>query len=333
MNEQECLAKMVAPAGSRPSKPYRGGVIQIHVTRACDQACRNCTQGSQYAGKLEFMPVEMFERAVLSLKGYWGVVGVFGGNPAMHPQFEELCGVMRRHVPFEQRGLWCNNPINPSKGRAMRETFCPSISNLNVHLDATAYRNFKEWWPECNPVGLDRDSRHSPVFVSMRDVGVPEEERWELISRCDVNQHWSAMVGMFRGELRAWFCEVAGAQSILHQWEEGYSDTGLDPTAIYDVPFLGGNIGTRDGPWWQLRMGDFAGQVRVHCHDCGVPMRGYGALAQGDDEIEADQCSPAHEGVARLKRRGRRIELVTVRDQVREQVLSKVTHYLQNSTK
>ncbi len=324
MNEQECLAKMVAPAGSRPSKPYRGGVIQIHVTRACDRSCRNCTQGSQYAGKLEFMPVEMFERAVQSLKGYWGVVGVFGGNPAMHPQFEALCEIMQRHVPFEQRGLWCNNPLTPEKGRAMRETFCPSISNLNVHLDATAYRNFKEWWPECNPVGLDRDSRHSPVFVSMRDAGVPESERWELISRCDINQHWSAMLGQFRGELRAWFCEVAGAQSILHQWEEGYPDTG------FPVGYLGE---PSEYQWWQRPMQDFIDQVRKHCHDCGVPMRGYGALAQGDDEIEADQCSPAHEGVARLKRRGKRIELVIVRNQVREQVLSKVTHYLQNSTK
>ena len=37
MNEQECLVKMVPPAGSRPSKPYRGGVIQVLVTSRCDK--------------------------------------------------------------------------------------------------------------------------------------------------------------------------------------------------------------------------------------------------------------------------------------------------------
>jgi hypothetical protein len=66
MNEQEALAKMVAPGDRRPTK-WRGGVIQIHVTRACDLACYNCTQGSNLAGRVPFMSPAHFEQAVLSL--------------------------------------------------------------------------------------------------------------------------------------------------------------------------------------------------------------------------------------------------------------------------
>ena len=167
MNEQECLDRMIAPGQLRPSKPYRGGVIQVWVTRACDKACFHCTQGSNYGGKPEFITVEQFRDACRSLRGYFGVVGMFGGNPALHPQFEELCAVMREEVPTEQRGIWSNNPMTVEKARIMRATFNPGYSNLNVHLDRKAYDLFKEEWPECGPVGLERDSRHAPVFVAI----------------------------------------------------------------------------------------------------------------------------------------------------------------------
>src|SRR5882762_6344549 len=100
MTEQECLAKMVAPGTHRPGKFGSnrgfGGVIQVHLTRACDKACFHCTQSSQLGGKTTFMMPEQFERAIESLRGYLGVVGVFGGNPAMSPHFAECCDILRR---------------------------------------------------------------------------------------------------------------------------------------------------------------------------------------------------------------------------------------------
>lgn len=353
MNEQEAIAKMIAPAGHRPSKPYRGGVIQVWVTRACDKACFGCTQGSNLGGKPAMMTPEQFGQAVESLRGYYGVVGVFGGNPAMHPQFEELCSVLRKSwVPKDQRGLWSNNPLG--KGKAMRETFNPSVSNLNVHLDRGAYDEFKRDWPECGPVGLTTDSRHSPPFVSMRDVlkvdcvecqgygkmsvrhegglwdrNVPcqacsgtgkvydEARAWNLISDCDINKHWSAMVGMFRDQLRAWFCEVAGAQSMLHQDDQSYPDTGQ--------PLLG-----EDGSyWWTWPMSVFTDQVRKHCHECGIPLRSHGELAQSKDGTE--QTSHDHADVFRPKTKGRNVQVVTDLQQLGIGRIARVTDYLGNS--
>jgi hypothetical protein len=296
---------MVAPATRRPGK-YLEGVIQIHVTRACDMACPNCTQGSQYGGRVEFMPLPLFETALRSLVGYFGVVGLFGGNPALHPNFDLLCDAIRRLVPAGHRGIWCNHPRG--KAALMAATFDAAVSNLNCHGSQEAFDEFKAGWPQSRP--FLGPSRHAPVFVSMVDLKIPEAERWELISQCPINRHWSAGIGVFRGELRAWFCEVAMAQSILHQFDDRYPDTGLYVT---------------DG-WWRRPMTSFAHQVDAHCHGCGVPLDGEGVL----DTNDFDQFSLEHEGVALPKRRGRRVQLVTLREQVGKSPHG-FTFYLQNA--
>lgn len=327
MTEQEALSKMVAPGQHRPGK-FRGGVIQIHLTRACDKACFGCTQGSNLGGKTGFMTVEQFEKAVISLKGYDGVVGVFGGNPALHPEFYDICQIMKKHVPYEQRGLWCNHP----KGKAqwMRGTFNPAVSNLNVHLDRQAYDEFKKFWPESRPFGLEQDSRHSPPYVAMKDLVEDEGKRWELISNCDINQHWSAMIGVFRGELRAWFCELAGAQAMLHQYDPDYPDTGLPLWYLADFK-MEGKAGEKQSAtmkqWWTLPMDAFRDQVRKHCHECGVPLRGRGELACSTTGKE--QVSLVHLDVYKPKKVGRPVETVTSLDELGH--VNLVTDYLGNA--
>ena len=307
MTEDEALTKMIPPGGRRPV--WRNGVLQVWITRACDKSCFGCTQGSNLGGKVRTMPLDQFETALLSLKSYFGVVGIFGGNPAILPNFEEYCTLVRKHVPYSQRGLWCNNPLG--KGSIMRDTFNPLVSNLNVHQDQTAYDEFKRDWPESLPFGLDNDSRHSPCWVAMKDIVPDEEERWGLISDCDINKTWSALIGTFRGELRAWFCEIAGAQSMLHQDNLNYPDTGLDV-----VP-----------DWWKRPMIDFSKQVRKHCHECSAPLRGYGELANATSGVEF--VSVTHLDIYKPKR-DREVLVVTNREQLKEQTLATMIDYIGN---
>lgn len=354
MTESECLALMKAPGDVRSSK-HTKCVIQILVTSSCNLSCTNCTQLSQIRRKPWFMTPDQFELACKSLQGYKYVVGVFGGNPAISPYFADYCEIIKQHFPFEQRGIWCNHPLG--KAHLMRGVFNPAVSNLNVHLDREAYNQFRKDWPESMPFGLNVDSRHSPCYVAMKDVlkkvcpecngkgeratyyddgnlqflGKCEEcngqgniydesTAYDLISRCDINQRWSSMIGVFRGQLRAWFCEIAGAQAIYHQDDPNYPDTGLDPIEHQQL----------GRQWWQSPMTFFAHQVRQHCHNCSVPLRGYGSLAQSEDGVE--QVSETHAPGYLPKKKDRRVQLVTVMDELKSKNL-RVTEYLQGATK
>lgn len=313
MNEAEALKSLIPPSQTRPGK-VRGGVLQIHITRACDLGCFGCTQGSNLRGKTSFISPDNFEIIVKSLKDYFGVIGVFGGNPALSPQFPELCEILRQYIPKDRCGLWCNHPRG--YGAEMRKTFNPAVSNLNVHLVKDAYDEFKRDWPESAPFGLIDDSRHSPPYVAMQDVVHDEAECWNLIANCDINKNWSAMACEIKGEPYGYFCEIAAAQAILHQNDDSWPITG--------IPIK------QDANWWKHDMTAFASQVKQHCFACGVPLRGYGALAQGVNGKE--QVSATHADVYQPKKLGRLVELVEDINQIDSRNL-KFTEYMQGAKK
>lgn len=369
MNKEEALKKMIPPGAHKAGK-WREGVIQIWTTRTCDKSCFGCTQGSNLkSSSKENMHITLlnFEIAVKSLVGYHGVVGVFGGNPALHPQFAELCEILEAYIPWEQRGLWCNKPFDHAP--LMRKIFNPAYSNLNVHLDKEAYEAFKRGWPECKPVGLETDSRHAPVHAAMKDLQylpdpenhkhpIPntEETRWDYIAKCDINHHWSGMIGQFRGQPRAWFCEVAGAQSMLMQDQPcpacdgqafecvvcnqtgSYPDTGVPlPTPEVDGPLHSSTDEGKDrlppigSPWWRRSMQEFENQVVQHCHSCMVPIKGYGELACSTTGIE--QTTRAYLPIFIPKKTTRAVSLAETHSDLLPGKLSLMTNYIGNAKK
>ena len=149
MNEQDALLRMVGPGQRRPAKTYREGVMQIWTTNTCDKQCFGCTQLGQIRSPRRFITLDQFEKAIQSLGfksgdgekrvgsnadnsvpgTYFGTVGCFGANPALHKDFDQLCDILIWYVPFEQRGLWCNNPLG--HGAKMRQTFNPAVSTMS----------------------------------------------------------------------------------------------------------------------------------------------------------------------------------------------------------
>lgn len=343
MDEQTALSKMVSPNMRR--KCWRGGIIQIMITRSCDLACCHCTSGSNLGGKAMMMTPEQFSLACDSLANYWGVRAIFGGNPAMHPKFDQIMAIYREKVPFANSGIWCNHPLG--KGHLMRGAANPATSNLNVHKSREAYDAFCAEWPESRPYlkGLDPDwpeakaitdthqrsirvgdARHSPVYVAMEDLGYTEAEMWDRVAVCTCNQEWSSMVSVHRGKLRAWVCEIMGHQSMLHEHNPDWRGTGKPmPDTGIDVEECLKN-GTE---WWNHGMDYYAHQVREHCFACGVPLNGFGQLAVGGN---AEQYTKTHEFIMKPKRRDRAVELVTSRDQIQEGGVPKMTNYIQNSS-
>ncbi len=278
------IKKMRAPAAV-----LRGGglpVIQIAVTNACDDRCSNCTQQVPHIKKPFMISVEQFRSACRSVKGFPGVVGMFGGNPCTHPQFEELCAVMREELPDAIRGLWSNN--FRGHGATIRQTFDPARSNLNVHLEMAQAKEMIRDWPEVEPYifGRETDSWHAPVLTAMSDLIPDEEKRWRLISDCDINQTWSSIITVVQGKLLGYFCEIAGSFACLYD----------DPTFGIPIEGLDGQV---DASWWRQPIESFEVQIRKYCHDCGVPLRGKGSLGTADH----DQFTAKHEGVVRSHKR------------------------------
>lgn len=295
MQANEALARMVAPGQKRPGI-WHHGICQIVVTRACNLSCVHCSQASNLGGKATVMTPEEFEQAVDSLDGYFGVYATFGGNPAMSPYFEDYARILRAKVPFARRGLWCN--ALRGKGAIARVTWNPAVSNLNVHLDGEAHAEFVRDWPESAPYlkGMEQDSVHSSPWVAIKDMVPDEELRWEHISKCDINRYWSAAIGVVPGRgLRAYFCEVAYSQAVMH--------ATLNP----DDPNFG-DVGMEVVPgWWRRPMADFEAQVRQHCHACGIPMRRQG---QGAIHGTHEEFSETHRAIARPKKKDRPVEFV-----------------------
>lgn len=302
------IGQLRAPSDLRETT-YRRGVMQINITNICNLTCPNCTQGCNLVTHPRSMTLEQFEQAVISVKDYFGVIGIYGGNPVMHHQFKEICEIFRKHIPYEQRGIWTNALLG--KGDICRETFNPYYSNLNVHGIRDSYKEFERDWPEAmfNVKGLEH-SRHSPPWVAVRDMeDLTKEEQWKIILTCDVNRYWSAMIGLFRGQLRAWFCELACAQSRLHEDDKDYPDTGL----------------LVEPGWWKQPIADFQSQIDKHCYDCGIPLRGYGDLDNGTLEY----VSKTHLPIYKLKGSGKVLKLVTNTSELEGHV-QRATDYVEN---
>lgn len=68
-------------------------------------------------------------------------------------------------------------------------------------------------------------SHHAPLLTAMRDLYPDPLEMWDIIPSCDINQQWSATIVQNKGELRAYFCEVAASFDLARQEDHGYPVT------------------------------------------------------------------------------------------------------------
>ena len=78
-------------------------------------------------------------------------------------------------------------------------------------------------------------------------------------------------------------------------------------------------------------MPSYAEQVRKHCHGCGVPLRGYGSLAMGENGVE--QVSATHADIYKPKKPDRSVQFVELRSEISEQALKSTVDYVRNSKK
>lgn len=173
-------------------------VIQIEITNACVNQCANCTRLVGHTEKPFFMSLDFFKKAVDSLVDYPKMVGIMGGEPLLHPQFEEMAVYLKEKIPDRIRcGLWSTLPPGKKKYASLIADVFGNVL-LNDHTHPELY--------------------HHPVLVAARETGLDDFSQWYLIDKCPVQNVWSGSITP-KG---AFFCEVAAALDMVFQGPGGW---------------------------------------------------------------------------------------------------------------
>jgi hypothetical protein len=206
--------------------------IQIEITNACINDCSNCTRFCGHFSKPYFMPLEEVKKAINSLEDFPKMVGIMGGEPLLHPQFEEICLYLKQTRPNIKCGLWSCFPKGKERyAKLICDTFGSVL--LNDH-------------------SLDPGITHQPVLTAIKDYVPDEFMMWFIIEHCRLQRSWSAAINP-RG---AFFCEIAASLSLLFNKS---GDDSNDPAAW---PVEKG--------WWKKNVIDFHDQMRCYCPKCGM---------------------------------------------------------------
>jgi hypothetical protein len=125
------------------------------------------------------------------------------------------------------------------------------------------------------------------VLTAVKDL-YGEADMWDRISKCEFNQYWSASIIQNKGNLRAYFCEVAAAFNLARGTDHG-------------IPVEPG--------WWRRNISEFDEQVAHFCPGCGIPAKLQGHM----DFLETDTYTVSNADIAQQTKDKRRkfVELDT----------------------
>lgn len=142
------------------------------------------------------MPLFEIEWALKSLAGFPRVVGCMGGEPTIHPQFEEICLLYAKYRPRELCGLWTSGgPAFEKHKHLILKTFMCLL--YNDHSET---------------------GKHQPWLIAIDEVVRDRELRETLIDNCWVQKLWSPSIN----PNGAFFCEIAAVLDLLFDMGGGY---------------------------------------------------------------------------------------------------------------
>ena len=146
------------------------------------------------------MDLDTVEKALQSLEGFSGNVGLMGGEPTLHPDFRQICGLYQKYFPEKcRRQLWTSGHKWKEYEDIIKETFFTENILYNDHSQ-------------------EDEGFHQPLLISADEIIEDKELMWELIDNCWVQTRWSPSItpkGCF-------FCEVAAAADMLFNGPGGW---------------------------------------------------------------------------------------------------------------
>lgn len=162
----------------------------IDITYNCGRNCTYCTRYDRHMDGLRYnMSLEVLEEALISYLGFPGLIGIIGGEPLLHPQFKEICELIRKYYPPEKMHLFTS--VNPETSK-----YKPDIKNTFCHI---AY----------HPHTKDQEAihYHQPITIAIKDVVKNEKLKNDLINDCCAQRKWCPTITIDG----AFFCEIGAA--------------------------------------------------------------------------------------------------------------------------
>ena len=282
---------MISPADQK--------VIQIEVCNGgCQRHCSNCTRGVPLVRKPFWMGLPAFRRAVDSMAGYRGLLGIMGGEPTAHREFAAMVEYYAAHwgkdpdpplarAPIADWGEWCQaniSDVGTPTNRGLWSAVPPAFAHhWELIADTFGYQCLNTH---------QAGARHQVLWATRGELGIPDSRWRELRDNCRLQAEWSASIN----PLGAWFCEIAAALAIV------YEDS-TDP----EVAEMVKTAWPVEPRWWRRRPADFGRQLGW-CEFCGGCLN----LPARVDAEGLQDVSPRHYELLRAV--GARLDRVRVID-------------------
>ncbi|WP_157153316.1 radical SAM protein [Brachyspira murdochii] len=200
-------------------------IIQIDVTNACIHRCSNCTRFCGHHKKDFYMDFETFKKAVDSLDEYNGCVGMIGGEPTLHPEFEKFADYLKSKR-LEQDEIKGREPIYDMQSYILKNLtkFEENRTGLWSSLNRQYYKHFETIQNSFGAQNLnDHDNKceHQALLMPRKELGISDDEWIKKRDACWIQNTWSATITP-KG---AFFCEVAGSLDMLFNGPGGWEVT------------------------------------------------------------------------------------------------------------
>ncbi len=175
---------------------------QIEITNHCHLACPYCSRYVRHIRPDQrfHMELDFFEKALDSLEGFRGRIGIIGGEPTLHPRFPEICEILRGRYSRDRVGLWSAGGPKWEKHKALAGSTFGFIA-FNQHDEQQK-----------------QVCMHQPATLAICEAVPDPVLRQQLIDDCWVQRTWCPSIAP-KG---AFFCEVAYSLDVILDGPGGY---------------------------------------------------------------------------------------------------------------
>jgi hypothetical protein len=230
------------------------------------------------------MDFDTFKRAVDSLTDHDGTIGIMGGEPTLHPEFERFMFYLQEKLGAHRGRSRMLRPIKDFvKEHLRRDWECSRIADENgnavyrehgARLFSNMGRAYGKYYEiitdTCNKQVLDDHINpvyHQPGLIARKDLGIPDDAWIKLRDKCWIQDEWCASITP-KG---AFFCEIAAGLDMLFDGPGGWE---IEPE------------------WWRREPRDFGRQLEL-CEWCGFALKTFSR----DSSEDIDDVSPTLYGM------------------------------------